>query len=236
MLMDIVNMYPSCKLKLIKHAFCYYGQNLQPKEKSTIKKFIEMIAFGMKSTLIRYKDEYFNYKGVVGENKNDTNKDENGLLIGLYEAAFCADVGTTYVYEMNKKILDKLRFSGAYRDDRLTIFNEHLSLRQVIHWFRQFQLRVNKLVGGDFFQFTAEVWSPATTDNPPDLLETINEILPKEEWKKWKKKVKLVEKSVSLLGHATIMEEKQPLLLSLPQEEPNDKVRQQRELPLDSSI
>eukprot|EP00957_Ditylum_brightwellii_P081497 6200206-Ditylum_brightwellii.AAC.1 len=64
MLMGIVNMYPSCKLKLIKQALPYYARDLQPKEKSTIKKGIKMIAFGMKSTLIRYKDEYFNYKGV----------------------------------------------------------------------------------------------------------------------------------------------------------------------------
>eukprot|EP00957_Ditylum_brightwellii_P048794 3702024-Ditylum_brightwellii.AAC.1 len=69
MSMDIVNMYPSCKLKQIKQAFHYYAQDLQPSEKSTINKCIKMIAFGMKSTLIQYKDEYFNYKGVVGENE-----------------------------------------------------------------------------------------------------------------------------------------------------------------------
>eukprot|EP00957_Ditylum_brightwellii_P013067 986912-Ditylum_brightwellii.AAC.2 len=132
--MDIINMYLSYKLKLIKQAFRYYVQDLQPKEKSTIKKCIKMIAFRMKSTLIGYKDEYFNYKGVVGENKNDNNEDENGLAIGAYEAAFCADVGATYVYKMNRKILDKLRFAGTYHDDRLTIFNKHLSLRQAIHW------------------------------------------------------------------------------------------------------
>eukprot|EP00957_Ditylum_brightwellii_P058218 4414699-Ditylum_brightwellii.AAC.1 len=132
--MDIVNMYPSCKLKPIKQAFRYYGQNLQPKEKSTIKKCIKMIAFGMKSTLTCYMDEYFNYKGVIGDNANDTDEDENGLAIGLYKAAFCANVGATYVYEMNKKILDKLCFAGTYQDNGLTIFNEHLSLWQAIHW------------------------------------------------------------------------------------------------------
>eukprot|EP00957_Ditylum_brightwellii_P019121 1440662-Ditylum_brightwellii.AAC.1 len=77
MLMDTVNMYPSCKLKLIKQALCYYARDLQPTEKSTIKKCIKMIAFGMKSTLIQYKDEYFNYKGVVGENESNNNEDEN---------------------------------------------------------------------------------------------------------------------------------------------------------------
>eukprot|EP00957_Ditylum_brightwellii_P019434 1466154-Ditylum_brightwellii.AAC.1 len=64
--------------------------------KDIIKKCIKMIAFGMKATLIIYCDEYFNYKGVVGENVNDDDEDENGLAIGAYEAAFCADVGATY--------------------------------------------------------------------------------------------------------------------------------------------
>eukprot|EP00957_Ditylum_brightwellii_P018881 1419773-Ditylum_brightwellii.AAC.1 len=88
---------------------------------------------------------------------------------------------------MNKKILDKLCFVGTYHDDGLTIFNEHLSLWQAIHWLRRFQLQVNKLVGGDFFQFTVEVWNPPKTDNPPALLET-NKILPEEEWKNGRRK------------------------------------------------
>eukprot|EP00957_Ditylum_brightwellii_P132495 10103937-Ditylum_brightwellii.AAC.1 len=33
-----------------------------------------------------------------------------------------------------------------------------------------------------------------TTSNLPTLLETINDTLPDEEWKKWRKKVKLVAK------------------------------------------
>eukprot|EP00957_Ditylum_brightwellii_P160488 12217594-Ditylum_brightwellii.AAC.1 len=115
-----------------------------------------MIAFGMKSTLIHYKNKYFNYKGVIDDEANDDDEDENGLAIGSYKAAFCADAGATYVYEINKRILNKLCFAGTYEDNGLTIFNEHLSLRQAIHWLHCFQLQVNKLVGGNFIQFTAE--------------------------------------------------------------------------------
>eukprot|EP00957_Ditylum_brightwellii_P196289 14955091-Ditylum_brightwellii.AAC.1 len=82
-----------------------------------------MIAFGMKATLIRYHNEYFNYKGVVEENGIDGNEDENGLAIREYESAFCVDVGATYVYEMDENILNKLQFAGTYRDNGLTIFN-----------------------------------------------------------------------------------------------------------------
>eukprot|EP00957_Ditylum_brightwellii_P210578 15365129-Ditylum_brightwellii.AAC.1 len=140
MSMDIVNMYPSCKLKLIKQAFRHYARNLPPKDKKKIEKCIEMIAFGMKATLICYQDEYFNYKGIVEENGVDGNKDENGLAIGGYESAFCVDVGATYVYKMNENILNKLQFAGTYQDNGLTIFRERLSHRQAIHWLHHFQI------------------------------------------------------------------------------------------------
>eukprot|EP00957_Ditylum_brightwellii_P147585 11239990-Ditylum_brightwellii.AAC.1 len=71
MSMDIVNMYPSCKLKLIKQAFHYYTSNLPRKHKKTIEKCIKMITFGMKTALICCCNEYFNYKGVVEENSSD---------------------------------------------------------------------------------------------------------------------------------------------------------------------
>eukprot|EP00957_Ditylum_brightwellii_P006263 474974-Ditylum_brightwellii.AAC.1 len=92
-----------------------------------------MIAFGMKATLICYKDEYFNYKGVVEESGIDGNEDENRLAIGGYESAFWADVGATYVYEMNENILNKLQFTETYQNNGLTIFRERLSHRQAIH-------------------------------------------------------------------------------------------------------
>eukprot|EP00957_Ditylum_brightwellii_P043038 3260541-Ditylum_brightwellii.AAC.1 len=76
----------------------------------------------------------------------DGNEDENGLAIGGYESAFCADVGTTYVYEMNENILNKLQFAGTYQDNGSIIFRECLSHRQAIHWLRHFQIQVNKLV------------------------------------------------------------------------------------------
>eukprot|EP00957_Ditylum_brightwellii_P108870 8304507-Ditylum_brightwellii.AAC.1 len=95
-----------------------------------------MIAFGMKTTLVRYKDEYYNYKGVVevGSENEEQSEDENGLAIGAYEAAFCADVSTAYVYKKSEKLLKKLGYAGSYHDNRLAIFNHRMSTRQAIHW------------------------------------------------------------------------------------------------------
>eukprot|EP00957_Ditylum_brightwellii_P089655 6827645-Ditylum_brightwellii.AAC.1 len=99
-----------------------------------------MIAFGMKTTLVRFQDEYYNYKGVVGSEEEQGNEDNNGLAIGAFEAAFCADTSATYVYEMCESVIEKLRYAGTYRDDGLAIFYERKTVQQAIAWLRNFQL------------------------------------------------------------------------------------------------
>eukprot|EP00957_Ditylum_brightwellii_P143074 10901119-Ditylum_brightwellii.AAC.1 len=96
MSLDIVNMYPSTKLLLIKKAFCYYTYNLPKKDRTIIKKCLKMIAFGMKTMLVCFQNRYYNYKGVVEEGSKMVNEDNNGLAIGAFESAFCADVALTY--------------------------------------------------------------------------------------------------------------------------------------------
>eukprot|EP00957_Ditylum_brightwellii_P060008 4555829-Ditylum_brightwellii.AAC.1 len=117
---------------------------------------------------------------MVEENGIDGNEDENGLAIRGYESAFCADVGATYVYKINENILNKLQFAGTYQDNGLTIFRERLPHRQAIHWLRHFKTQVNKLIGDDYFQFTAEIWNPPQHNNLP-ALETLDKILLNEE-------------------------------------------------------
>ena len=73
---------------------------------------IEMIAFGMKTTLVRFQDEYYNYKGVVGNGTEEISKDDNGLVIGAFKAAFCADTDATFVYEMCENVIGKLNMRG----------------------------------------------------------------------------------------------------------------------------
>eukprot|EP00957_Ditylum_brightwellii_P041008 3105033-Ditylum_brightwellii.AAC.1 len=83
-----------------------------------------MIAFGMKTTLVQFQDQYFNYKGVVGNEEEQNNEDNNGLAIGAFKAAVCADTSATYVYEMCETITKKLKYVGSYQDDGLAIFDE----------------------------------------------------------------------------------------------------------------
>eukprot|EP00957_Ditylum_brightwellii_P127120 9692066-Ditylum_brightwellii.AAC.1 len=95
---------------------------------------------------------------------------------------------------MSEQIFNKLRYAGSYHDDGLTIFKHRMSTRQAIHWLRRFQLQVDKLVGGSFFQFTAEVWNPPGDNESPTCPDTSDELLPDGEWNQWKKKVKVVTK------------------------------------------
>eukprot|EP00957_Ditylum_brightwellii_P150272 11444191-Ditylum_brightwellii.AAC.1 len=85
MSLDIVNMYPSTRLLLIKKAIRHYARNLPTNKKIEIEQCLSMIAFGMKTTL-----------GVVGSGEEQENEDNNGLAIGAFGAAFCADTNATY--------------------------------------------------------------------------------------------------------------------------------------------
>eukprot|EP00957_Ditylum_brightwellii_P118678 9052203-Ditylum_brightwellii.AAC.1 len=59
-----------------------------------------MITFGTKMTLVRFQDEYYNYKGAVGNDMRETSKDDNRLAIRVFKTAFCVDTDTTFVYKM----------------------------------------------------------------------------------------------------------------------------------------
>eukprot|EP00957_Ditylum_brightwellii_P010525 797657-Ditylum_brightwellii.AAC.1 len=61
---------------------------------------------------------------------------------------------------MCDQILTKLKYAGLYRDDGLTIFEGKITQCQTITWLHDFQLRIDEVAGGDFLQFTAELWSP----------------------------------------------------------------------------
>ena len=50
--LDIVNMYPSIKFKLIKQAIKYYSQGFNEEEKEVNEAALEMLAFSMENTLL----------------------------------------------------------------------------------------------------------------------------------------------------------------------------------------
>ena len=71
---DAINMYPSIDLSTIKKSVIFFARNLTSATKKTINLCLELIHFGMSSTLISFDGEYYEYHS--GEKK------EQGLEIG----------------------------------------------------------------------------------------------------------------------------------------------------------
>ena len=60
-------MYPSIKLATIRKAVRYCARKLTSETKKTIKLCLELIHFGMSSTLISFDGEYYEYPGKERE-------------------------------------------------------------------------------------------------------------------------------------------------------------------------
>eukprot|EP00957_Ditylum_brightwellii_P047543 3611026-Ditylum_brightwellii.AAC.1 len=114
----------------------------------------------MQTTLTRFKDRYFNYKGAAGGDSNEINKDNNGLAIGSFEITFCADLCATDIFKMQEQCFRHTKFKGIYRGDGLVIFLGKLTQTDLTKWLKDFQCKVDNLVEGSFFNFTAEIWAP----------------------------------------------------------------------------
>eukprot|EP00957_Ditylum_brightwellii_P209287 15361088-Ditylum_brightwellii.AAC.1 len=81
------------------------------------------------------------------------------------------------------------KFQCIYCDDGMVVFNGRCNCRDITKWLERSQLNVNKLVGGDFFEFSIKLW------NPPN--HQLQSARGEENADRWMKKVKLVNKSKS---------------------------------------
>eukprot|EP00957_Ditylum_brightwellii_P142763 10878525-Ditylum_brightwellii.AAC.1 len=69
-------------------------------------------------------------------------------------------------------------------------------VQQTVAWLRDFQLLVDEVVGGTYFQFTAEVWKPLEASNKPTSADELeSDGMPPEEWERWREKVKVIEEN-----------------------------------------
>ena len=63
--LDIEAMYLSIQFSLVKKAVRYFSKDLSEEDKKKIDKFLEMIGFGMKNTLVTSIDKYYEYGGDI---------------------------------------------------------------------------------------------------------------------------------------------------------------------------
>eukprot|EP00957_Ditylum_brightwellii_P032800 2486690-Ditylum_brightwellii.AAC.1 len=78
-----------------------------------------MVQFGMKNTLVSYRDKYFVYKGTV--KGADLTVDNVALAKGGYNSAFLADLVASYLFEMTGRKFIEAKYKGIYRGDELTV-------------------------------------------------------------------------------------------------------------------
>ena len=57
----VINMYPFIKLATIKKAVRFFARTITTATKKTINLCLELIRFGMSSTLICFDGEYYEY-------------------------------------------------------------------------------------------------------------------------------------------------------------------------------
>eukprot|EP00957_Ditylum_brightwellii_P044136 3349128-Ditylum_brightwellii.AAC.1 len=76
---------------------------------------MDIVQFGMKSTLIQLRSKYFVYNGAA-KDKNLSNEDV-ALAIRAYKSAFLANIVAPYVFEETEECFRECIFRGIYRDD-----------------------------------------------------------------------------------------------------------------------
>eukprot|EP00957_Ditylum_brightwellii_P162801 12397274-Ditylum_brightwellii.AAC.1 len=185
-------MYPSVRLQLIRKALTYYPRSLSKEDKTTINDCLNLIKFGMRNTLMQYHGKYYAYKGAA-KGKLMGGDEDVMMAIGAYEAAFCADVVASYVFEMTEVMFMRTQYRGIYRDDGLVIFEGKWSRDKIANWLHRYQTLINRIVGGGFLQFTTEVWEPTAFQDKFDRLQKVKTRSAPEA--KWLKPVKVISEN-----------------------------------------
>ena len=111
---DSINVYPAIKLAIIKKAVIVFAIKLTTETNRTINICLELIQFGMSSTLISFDGEYYKYHGEK--------KEYQWLATGGYESDFLADLVASYIFEKSKTLQNWTTYHGIYQYDGLVVF------------------------------------------------------------------------------------------------------------------
>ena len=148
---DVKNMHPSCRMSLSKKVVFHCIKDAPEEGKETARFCPELLLFGMRNTLMMFRDKCHTCKGnSVGDNA--------GLTIGGCESAFLADLAASCMFEQTTNHFENTKRRGTCGDGGLCIFNGNCTIEEINQWHINFQNQVNKIAEGDFFQFTAEAW------------------------------------------------------------------------------
>ena len=166
--LDIINMYPSIKHRLIRQAINHYCADINEEEQEVIDAALEMQQFSMGNTIITFRDKYYEY-GVSEDPM------ERGLTIGGYDSAWLADMVAGYLLDLAENHFEMTTFFGMYRDDGNVVFDGIRSADELKTWLAEFQAKVNSDVGGNDIEFTMDIWKPGEESKTivPKILNVI---------------------------------------------------------------
>eukprot|EP00957_Ditylum_brightwellii_P186627 14208976-Ditylum_brightwellii.AAC.1 len=95
-----------------------------------------LVKFGMKSTLIWFRDKYYKYKGAAGASVDE---EDIGLAIGGFESAWLANLVASHLLEMTEDHFTETITKGIYHDDGLVVFSGVKSRKELKRWRKRFQ-------------------------------------------------------------------------------------------------
>ena len=124
---DAEAYYPSVRLKLVRKAVKYFSASLDEESQKRIDDCLDMIKFSMCSTVLTFRDKYYEYDG-------DMDPEEKGLTIGGYESAWLADLVGAYILENTQQHFTETSYHGLYRDDGFAIFKGKWSYTMMSEW------------------------------------------------------------------------------------------------------
>jgi len=93
------------RLKPVRKAVCHFSKDLPEEDQITIEHCLDLIKFGMQSTLLTFVDKCYEHDG-------DRNPEEKGLTIGGHESAWLADLVGAYILDNTKSHFRKTKCCG----------------------------------------------------------------------------------------------------------------------------
>ena len=152
--LDVEDMYPSIKYRLVLSAINFYSERFNEEEMQRIDAALEMLKFSMRNTIISFADKYY-------ECGTSDDPMERGLTIGGYESAWLADLVARYVLGKAKDRFADTHYFGIYRDDGCVVFKGPRETEELTTWLEDFQREVNDITeSDDDIVFTMSIWKP----------------------------------------------------------------------------
>ena len=112
---------------------------------------MELIGFGMSSTLLNLQDKYYEYLAEVLETKL--------LTIRGYKSVFLEYLLTSYLLEVTKNQFKEVMRRLIYRDNRFLVFKGKRSISDIRIWRDTSQEKVYEISENEYPYFTCETWN-----------------------------------------------------------------------------